>query len=188
MNLIFLPIDIELPDSILDLNLEKEHKESVRLTKYNPYWNSTIITESHSTFNIIKPIIDQLPFDNITTITHKIQDRAVGPHVDVYPDMIFQEDELDNIKINEPSGYRIVINGQKDRLEIFNGKDWITPILPEIPCCYLINSTIMKHRVKEDENRELLYFRGFLNTEKHLELIKKSYIKYGQYAVEQQLL
>jgi hypothetical protein len=187
MTLLFLPIDIELPDSILNLNVKKEHKESVRLTKYNPYWNSTIITKSHSIFDTIKPVIDQLPFDNITTVTHKIQDRAVGPHVDVYPDMVFQEGELDNIKLNEPSGYRILIKGQNGKLEIFNGKDWVAPILPKVPCCYLINSTTTSHRVKEDENRELLYVRGFLNNQKHLELIKKSYIKYGQYAVEQLL-
>jgi hypothetical protein len=188
MNILFMPIDIEISESITQLNVDRSPADSLRLTKYNPYWNSTLIDVNHPWYSTVGPIISQLPFERITTITHKIQDREVGPHVDVYPDMLFQENELDNIIENEPAGYRILIKGSNNKLEIFDGKEWVAPNIPCFPSCYLINSTSMKHRVKDDTNRELIYVRGILNKEKHQQLIKKSYIKYKDYVIHQQLL
>jgi hypothetical protein len=185
MNIIFTPIDIEVPNSLTLLCI---NKDILRLSKYNPYWNSTIIDVNHQIFPIVEPVLAQLPFDHLTTITHKIQDREVGPHVDIYPDMIFQEGELDNIVNNEPAGYRILLKGNRDKLEIFNGKEWVFPYIPQFPCCYLINSTTMKHRVKEDKNRELIYVRGILNKQKHQELIERSVEKYKDYVITEQIL
>lgn len=181
MKLLFLPIDIEISEIIKNLKVPKFIKSNIG--KYNPYWDSTPIKKMHPEYDNIKLVLDQLPFDEITTITHKIQSKEVLPHVDVYPDMEFSQGELENIKSNEPSGYRILINGSKNKLEIFDGQKWVFPDLPTIPCCYLINATELKHRVLPDENRELIYVRGFLNKEKHKKLIETSLEKYKNHAV-----
>ena len=103
--------------------------------------------------------------------------------MDVYPEMIFQPNELEHIKLNEPAGYRIVISGSTDSIEIFNGVEWVVARAPQTPCCYVLNSTSARHRIKEDIGRKMIYIRGFLNREKHLELLSKSYERYKDYAV-----
>ena len=106
------------------------------------------------------------------------------PHFDVYLNSKFiEEEELNNIQENEPCGYRLVLKGSTDALEVFDGEKWICPILPSVPCCYLIDSTRLKHRVKNDPGRELLYFRGLVDKTKHLKLIEKSMKKYGDLAI-----
>jgi hypothetical protein len=40
-----------------------------------------------------------------------------------------------------------------------------------------------KHRIKEDIDRTTIYMRGFLDEKKHQELIKKSFEKYKNYAI-----
>ncbi len=179
MTLLFLPIDLKIP--VLNF---KQNNISSRLTAYNPYWNSATISQEDIEQNNLTEILDQLPFSKITTITHKFQEREVHSHIDVYPSMTFEEGEYRHILDNEPAGYRILLQGQADRLEIFNGIEWITANIPMIPGCYLLNSTIAKHRVKEDANRELIYIRGFLDKDKHLKLIERSYSKYKDYAIQ----
>ena len=175
MNLLFLPIDINLSE------LEFSQKDrSIELREYNPYWSSTPVDDESILKNNFDKILNQLPFDQITTLTHKIQQKAVESHIDVYPSMTFKEKELLHIKENEPCGYRFVLKGLAESLEIFNGQEWVTA---GIPCCYLLNSTSGYHRVKEDLNRETIYVRGFINSEKHRKLINSSYEKYKEYAI-----
>ena len=97
MNLLFLPIDIEIPkiDTILPLSTIIENG------KYQPFWNTSRIDECVD--KNLKFILDQLPFDKITNIYYKEQKGIVAPHYDVYPDMKFEEGEYKNILDNEPS-------------------------------------------------------------------------------------
>ena len=178
MTLLFLPIDIDL--SNFDFT---QFDKSTELTAFNPYWDSSSITEDTVIKNGFNHILDQLPFIKITTLTYKEQKGIVGEHVDVYPEMIFQPNEIEHIKLNEPSGYRIVISGSTDSIEIFNGVEWVVAQAPQTPCCYVLNSTSARHRIKEDIGRKMIYIRGFLNREKHLELLSKSYKRYKDYAV-----
>lgn len=178
MNLLFLPIDIDLSQ----LKFYQKDR-SIELKEYNPYWSSTPIDNDSIIKNNFNKILDQLPFRRITTLTHKIQQRSVESHVDVYPSMTFEEEELEHIKSNEPCGYRFVLKGNTDSLEVFNGKEWVTAKIPKVPCCYLLNSTSGFHRVKEDSNRETIYVRGFIDQEKHKKLIDSSYKKYQEYAI-----
>ena len=180
--LLFLPIDIDLSD----VNFTQFDK-SIKLTAYNPYWESTVVTKETVIKNDFDKILNQLPFTDISVLTYKIQQTVVESHVDVYPSMNFKEGELEHIIANEPSGYRFVIKGANDSLEVFNGKEWITAYLPTVPCCYILNATAGKHKVKEDIDRRIIYVRGFLDESKHKALIEKSYIKYKDYAIKRVL-
>jgi hypothetical protein len=180
--ILFLPIDIDL--SNFDFN---QFDNVTKLKAFNPYWDSSVITEDTIIKNNFNSILEQLPFVKVTTLTHKIQKVAVGQHVDVYPEMTFEEGELEHIIANEPSGYRFVVKGANDSLEVFNGKEWITAYLPTVPCCYILNTTTGKHKVKEDTDRRIIYIRGFLDELKHKALIEKSYIKYKDYAIKRVL-
>lgn len=178
MNILFLPIDIDL--SNFDFT---QLDNSTELTAFNPYWDSSLITEDTIIKNGFNRILDQLPFTKITTLSYKIQKGVVSEHVDVYPAMTFEEGELEHITTNEPSGYRFVIKGAKDSVEVFNGKKWVTAYSPAVPCCYVLNATSGKHRVIADADRRIIYLRGFLDESKHKALIEKSYIKYKNYAI-----
>lgn len=177
--ILFLPIDIDL--SNFDFT---QLDNSKKLTAYNPFWDSSSITDHTVIKNNFNQFLDQLPFKKITVLTYKIQQRPVGPHIDVYPEMDFEDGEYDHIKENEPCGYRFVLAGNLDRLEVFNGREWVVARTPTVPCCYLINSTIGKHRVKLDPNRTIIYVRGILDTDAHQMLIKHSYSKYNDYVIE----
>jgi hypothetical protein len=180
MSILFLPIDIDMSN----FNFT-QFDSSVKLkSTYNPFWDSTVISEDTVIQNKFGKVLEQLPFKKITVLTYKIQQRPVGPHVDVYPDMLFEDGELEHIKQHEPSGYRFVLAGATDSVEVFNGVDWVTATTPAVPCCYLLNSTEAKHRVKSDPSRTIIYVRGLLDTDKHQNLITRSYSKYKDYAIE----
>jgi hypothetical protein len=177
--LLFLPIDIDLSD----VNFTQFDK-SVKLTAYNPYWESTVITKETVIKNGFDNILDQLPFTDISVLTYKIQQKVVNSHVDVYPSMNFKEGELEHIRAHEPAGYRFVLSGASDSIEVFNGQEWVTAHTPSVPCCYLLNSTTALHRVKEDIGRTIIYVRGILDTVAHKHLIERSYSKYKDYAIQ----
>lgn len=178
MKILFLPVDIDMSTfNFAQLD------DSTKLRSYNPYWDSSSITEDTVIKNGFDKILSQLPFTKITTLTYKIQQRMVQDHVDVYPSMIFETGELEHIKANEPVGYRFVIHGANDRVEVFNGNSWVTAYTPTIPCCYLLDSTSARHRVKDDTDRRIIYVRGFVDEVKHKELVQKSYAKFKDYAI-----
>jgi hypothetical protein len=179
--LLFLPIDINI-----DLNeFKRTHTETkIPTSPIQPYWDSVALDKQSVLQNSVKQIIDQLPFSSITLVMHKFQTRPVGAHYDVYPNhMKFAPGELDNINENEPCGYRLVIHGSQNVLEVYDGDQWHCPVLPSMPCCYLIDSTRLRHKVKDDPGRELLYFRGIIDRKKHLDLIDRSMKKYSDMAL-----
>lgn len=173
MTILFMPIDIDLA-GLKFSNQSDGH----RITAFNPYWTTTRVQESVADETGLTQVLEQLPFDRITIVTHKVQERTVGAHIDVYPNMTFENKEYENICDNEPAGYRILLKGNLDKLEVFNGKSWITAPVPSSPGCYILNSTRAVHRVQDDPGREIIYVRGFLNLEKHRELLSRSYNKF----------
>lgn len=177
-NLLFLPIDIDL------CNLSFIQKEdSKKNNSFNPWWNSTVISEDTIKKNGFDQILNQLPVENITRIFYKTQRVAVASHVDVMTQMKLAPNEYEHILHNEPCGYRIVINGSLDKLHVKVGEQWITAHLPCTPICYLINSSALYHRVDEDPTRETIYIRGWINTEQHQKLIARSLEKFKDYAI-----
>jgi hypothetical protein len=178
-DILFLPIDINLTG--FDFT---QFDNSIQLTAFNPYWNSSVITDDTVIKNKFNLILEQLPFTKITVLTYKEQKSIVKEHVDVHPEMKLYENELSHIRLNEPSGYRFVISGATDAIEVFNGYEWVTARAPQIPCCYVLNATGTKHRIKEDLGRRTIYVRGFLDEEKHLKLLSNSYDMYKEYAIK----
>jgi hypothetical protein len=177
MNILFLPIDIEIPtiDTIQPPSTIMEDG------KYQPFWNTSRINETVD--ENLKFILDQLPIDQITNIYYKEQTRVVLPHYDVYPDMKFEEGEYKNILDNEPAGYRLVLKGSTDTMYIKNGNTFELAQLPFVPGCYLLNSTAGLHMVKDDPGRKIIYVRGFINSDKHNALINKSLKLYKDFAL-----
>ena len=115
-------------------------------------------------------------------LTYKRQECPVDEHVDVQVEMNVKQNELAHIQAHEPAGYRLVITGSDDVLEVYTGQEWQRAWTPQ-PSCYVINSTQAVHRVRADPGRSLIYIRGILDTEAHNRLIAKSLEKYGDWAI-----
>ncbi len=179
-NLLYLPIDVEIPS----INLDREGLYKVPPQILQPkWWDTVVVNVDPERMKLFKPIIDQLPYVSEPMIMHKFQNIPVGPHFDVYKAMRIPDEEFKNIQENEPCGYRMVISGNVDRLQILKGEEWLTPQLPSMPVCYLINSTALKHKVLDDPGREVAYFRGIIDPQKHKKLLERSFAKYGDLAV-----
>ena len=178
MNLLFVPLDIEIP--------EINFKLGERYTFRQPYWESKNVLGKENNYQEYRNLLDQIPIINITTFTFKVQKKATKPHIDYYPN-VSDVYGYKRTAQNEPAGYHIVLKGKFDSLEVFNGKEWINPILPKVPIAYLLNLTSCVHKVKEDELRETLYIQGWLDIEKHTQLIERSLKKYGDLAIYRQI-
>jgi len=177
MNILFLPIDIEIPK----INISNIQSTILEKHNYQKYWNTTRIDETVD--ENLKFILDQLPIDKVTNIYYKEQNGLVMPHYDVYTDMQFQEGEYKNILDNEPAGYRLVLEGSTDTLYVKSGNTFTLAQLPSVPGCYLLNSTAGLHMVKDDPGRKIIYVRGFINPNKHNALIDKSLKLYKDFAL-----
>lgn len=175
-NLIFLPIEINIDKTIFDVN-SPLHKT------FRGLWNTQLINENDAE---IKSIVDQLPYSKITLIKYNTQTMDVPPHIDVQSNFLNDQKEYQHIKQNEPAGYRVVLEGEIDKLEVFDGRQWRTAKLPSCPFAYVLNSTIALHRVIGEIGRKTLYFRGFLDSTKHQDLISKNLEKYEDYAIFRQ--
>jgi hypothetical protein len=175
-DLIFLPIEIKIDKTTFGTN-------SPLHVAFRGLWHTRLVKFDDPE---IKDLTDQLPYSHITLIKYNTQTVDIPPHVDVQPSYIKDDIEYQHIKENEPSGYRVVLVGSTDRLEVFDGKEWRVARLPSLPFAYVINSTDTKHRVMAETGRRTLYFRGFLDIEKHQQLIKKNLEKYSEYAIYRQ--
>lgn len=177
-NIVFLPIDIDLSE----LNFQQT-KNSNRAGKWNGSWDATFISEETIKQTNFDQILNKLPFTRLTRLLHKVQTVAVPAHLDCATDMNYDEGEYDYIKSIEPSGYRIVLSGSPDALWVFDNKEWHNVTLPSVPCCYVLNATEGRHRLDTDLGRETIFTRGYVDLEKHQEILKRSLEKYKDYAV-----
>jgi hypothetical protein len=176
-NLVFLPIELEINKTSFDIN-NPLHKT------FRGLWDTKLVNEKDPE---IKTIIDQLPYSKITLIKYNTQAMDVPPHVDVQCNFVKDQEEYRHIKENEPAGYRVVLEGSADKLEVFDGRQWRVARLPSCPFAYVLNSTISLHRVVGEVGRKTLYFRGFLNPTAHQSLIEKNLEKYRDYAIFRQI-
>lgn len=177
MKILYLPIDITVPE----INVSEITSTISREGRYQPFWKTVDITDLR--LANLQIIIDQLPFEKVTNIYFKEQTKPALPHYDVYPDMKFEDGEYKHILDNEPIGYRVVLIGNKDKVFIKSKETFKPAIVPNIPGCYLLNSTESLHMVKDDPGRKIIYFRGFVNKEKHRALIERSLEKYKHLAI-----
>jgi hypothetical protein len=172
-NLIFLPIEIEIYKTVFSV-FNPRHKT------FQGLWDTQLIDPDDIE---IKTITDQLPFCHVSLIKYNTQTADIPPHIDVQPDYVKNQEEYQHIKDNEPAGYRVVLSGRADRLEVFDGYKWMTARLPSCPFAYVLNSTHVKHRVIGEMGRRTLYFRGRLDKVRHQTLIQTNLEKYSDYAI-----
>lgn len=175
-DLIFLPIELSIDQTVFDFEIQS-------LPTFNGLWETKFLTDSDLSRPEIKNLCDQLPFKKITLIKYNRQSKDVPPHVDVQPFYVREKNEYEHIRSNEPAGYRIVLLGSADKLEVFDGKNWKTALLPKVPFAYVLNSTVTKHRVIGETGRMSMYFRGFLDQDKHRKIIDINLKKYQDYAI-----
>lgn len=181
MKILYLPILIDVPK----FDNSKIVSYAIKSGRYQPYWKTLDITTLElPELNYLK---EQLPFDKITNIYFKEQTTYAKPHYDVYSDMRFESGEYEHILNNEPAGYRIVLEGKSDSLYVKSRGDFRLAHLPNVPGCYVLNSTEGLHLVKNDPGRKILYIRGFLNKEKHESIIKQNYEKFKEFALLQEI-
>jgi hypothetical protein len=173
MGIIFLPIDI-------DLSALKFYRDPIarKTSNWKDVWDGSFISDDHIKNTGLDQILSQLPYTKITRILFNPQLNSVLSHTDKEPDNAYEEGEYSHATGVEPCGYRIVLKGRKDSLSFYNGKEWITPELPSIPCCYVLDSTSAYHKVATDVGREVIWLRGFVDPKKHQDLINRSLQKY----------
>jgi hypothetical protein len=175
-DLIFLPIEIDIIST--SYFVDKQASDTFR-----GLWSTKQLNESEIDASKIKSITDQLPFKKITLAKYNTQNSIIPPHIDVQPSWPSTLDEYQNIVNNEPAGYRVVLIGGHDSLEVFDNQKWKKAVLPKVPFAYVLNSTKYKHKVCSEPGRQTLYFRGFLDESKHKELIETNLKKYRDLAV-----
>lgn len=175
-NLIFLPIEIDIAS--INFSIDKPSKPT-----FQGLWQTKELSENEILDSEIKFITDQLPYERITLGKYNTQSSIVPPHIDVQPSWTTTLEEYEHIKNNEPAGYRVVLIGERDSLEVFDNLEWRKAVLPKVPFAYVLNSTQYKHKVREETGRQTLYFRGFLDETKHKKLINQNLEKYREYAI-----
>lgn len=176
-NLIFLPIDIDLK------NINNFNTKSQSIETFEGLWKTSFIGDEVYDNPVLKYISEQLPFRKITMGKYNTQNNCIPSHIDVQKSYVNDDDEYYHIKSMEPAGYRIVISGSSDALEVHDGKKWVTAYLPKTPFAYVLNSTTTYHRVKEEIGRTTMYFRGILDEEKHNKMLERNLIKFKNYAI-----
>lgn len=175
-DLIFLPIEIDIATTKFCID------RSAKPT-FHGLWETKELSETEISESQIRNITDQLPFRRITLAKYNTQTSIIPPHVDVQSEWTKTLEEYNHIKNNEPAGYRVVLVGKIDSLEVFDNRQWKKARLPKVPFAYVLNSTEYKHRVEREIGRQTLYFRGFLDEKKHREIIEINLKKYQNYAL-----
>jgi hypothetical protein len=185
MNLLFLPIDIEIPK--IDISKIQSTINVIngltyiKTAQHQEYWDTSRITEAVD--DTLKSVLDQLPINKVTNVYYKEQRQAVSPHYDVYANMKFEEGEYANIVDNEPAGYRLVLEGSTDVLYVKSGGTFKLAQMPSVPGCYLLNSTAGFYKVEDDPGRKIIYIRGFIDKSRHQTLIEKSLKRYKNLSI-----
>jgi hypothetical protein len=175
-DLLFLPIEIEISQMMFTVD------KSAQPT-FKGLWQTKELNEEEIISSGINKITNQLPYEKITLAKYNTQSSVIPSHVDVQSNWTKTLEEYEHIKSNEPAGYRVVLIGNQNSLEVFDGVEWKTARLPQIPFAYVLNSTKCQHRVVNEPGRQSLYFRGFLNKEKHQTLIEKNLKKFKDFAI-----
>ena len=188
--LLFIPAD--LPQTIDKNEVLNNFKPKTdwgpwsfqKLTDKNDgkYGRNPLTDTARELFPTLCNFIDNLPFTDLSNAKINIQNKKTTLHID----FVSPEDgkELsENVTQNEPSGYRIIIRGDRHALKAHDGKELITAYVPPQTDCYILDQSGCSHLVEEDEQRVSVYVTGFIDKKKHEELLLRSLEKYSDYAI-----
>jgi hypothetical protein len=133
---------------------------------------------------LINYIAQHLPFDHLVNIKIHRPVAQGRTHIDfLYPDK--NKELYENNNSLEPCGYRMVIAGRRNgHLYVKTAGQTIYPILPEDTDWYIISSTTALHGLNDkDDSRFILFCHGYINKEKHQDILTRSIDKYKDYAI-----
>jgi hypothetical protein len=122
-----------------------------------------------------------LPFLSLRNVKLNFQRKAVAGHID-FTNPHLELNLWNNNHINEPCGYRILIQGSRTHCL------WVDDYtkLCDMPIetdLYVLNHTAGMHGVSNELGRWTIFCHAEIDSNKHNLLIQKSLIKYGQYAI-----
>jgi hypothetical protein len=198
LDIAFLPIDLPVipnKEKII-LNFQKEFKygwwDAIRLFEPTKDFEPTDkwSTEAIEKFSELRQwMIDYLPFtDYIHSKIMKSKDLVL-PHVD-YQDPTRRPDVYQHLNENEPASYRLLISGRrKNSVYLAKSVDSpvenrIYPILPEDTDVYAMPYTDQVHGVDFESDRIIVITNGYIDIQKHQELLSKSLEKYKDYLIK----
>ena len=186
----FMPIDMNIvldKQEVID-NFEKTTDywywsfEKLTHSKGGKYGKNDFTDKAKEKYPKLVEYISHLPFTHISNVKINIQMEKVTPHID----FVTPKEGLDLYKNNlnnEPCGYRIVVKGKNDVLKLHINEEVKTCYMPADTDCYVINHTSGKHSIDEDRGRVIVYVSGFIDKDKHLDILNKSIKKYSEYVI-----
>lgn len=146
--------------------------------------------------NLIEYIKAHLPFRGICIAKILRSEQNIGSHVDIGKfDRVGREFYLHQCD-HAPCAYRIVLNGEYDRVLYYSLRDradpseWVYSRLPETTNVFVHSSTDSVHGTVYDPSvkRYVLFIHGWLDLKRHYEILARSYQKYQEYAITFELL
>ena len=179
-DLAFLPISIDFPKNFNIINdfPTKFHfwnyKQLLDDENKSKYESKSWKKDLNNEYNFIKKLVQQLPFKELSSVRITKQNNSVLQHIDIpveeCPSTIYE-----NFVKNEPCGYRFVLSNNNTFLQFYIKEKWVSANLPNTPCCYLMNTTKLLHRVISFGNiseRITVYVRGIVDEEKHIKYVE----------------
>jgi len=154
----------------------------------------TVVTENYKTSTWIENLTDSqkklkeyiekfLPFDELINIKINNPIRTGGMHYDLV-DKDCNKELLDHHVSLEPSGYRLILTGKPNDLIVKVNGIPIHTIVPDTTDWYILGHAITPHCLRNfDKDRLIVFCHGWINQEKHKEILARSLAKYSQYAV-----
>ncbi len=190
MKIMFVPVDIDLQldkAEILDHLNPTGHfyvwdMEKLTDVRDGKYGKNEFTEEAKLKYPKLINSLGLLPFTHISNVKINCQTDRPALHIDFKSPAEGQE-LAENVKGNEPSGYRILIKGGRDSLIVHDGVEECETFIPEDTDCYLLDQSTALHAVKDDPGRVIVYVTGFIDREKHQELLERSIKKYEKFAI-----
>lgn len=190
-DLAFLPININFPNSfnIVDDFPTKFHfwtfKQLLNDDSKGKYETKTWRKDLNDEYFFVKDLVNQLPFKELSSVRITKQNNSVSSHIDIPIDEC-PSDIYENFVKNEPCGYRFVLTNKNTFLQFYIKEKWVNANLPNTPCCYLMNTTKLLHRVVsfgKISERITVYVRGIVDEEKHIKFIENNLKDYKSSAL-----
>lgn len=182
MSLIFVPVDLDLEGTVPQIQQHAPDHwgwwDNEMLLTRDGLWREDLPPD----FLWLRGVIESLPFVSLQMIRVSSQFKPVPPHKDVYPEQVTERTYKALVK-NEPCGYRMVLRGRLDAIQVNTRKGWITCPIPQVPCVYLADTTGTDHRVLDDPDRMIVYIRGVVDPVAHKQLMERSLDRWGDWAV-----
>jgi len=190
-DILFMPVDLPKFDQcdqlVADFNNEfsahtAQAFESQRLLETTPdYGISRVRSDLTPSQNAaIEYIQRYLPFTDLVNIKINHMHRQGGIHIDMAEPKRNKE-LYEHNKLNEPCGYRMVIQGNRygDLGVVTDDQVIKLPTQPQDTDWYVIQHTHTKHaNVRYVDDRYILFCHGWMDKDKNEELLQRSILKY----------